>query len=149
MGSYHKELETELKRYLKVPYVSLMVNGHMALEMTLQAMGFLEGSEVITTPFTFVSTTHAIIRNRLHPVFCDIKSTFIGHCSTYLSRILWVSGRLHADKSPWGFGNVLCIPRISDQNHWVFNSVETSFIPTDIIFQAVNGRKVDIGTYLS
>lgn len=73
MGSYHKELETELQRYLKVPYVSLMVNGHMALEMTLQAMGFPEGSEVITTPFTFVSTTHAIIRNRLHPVFCDIK----------------------------------------------------------------------------
>ena len=64
MGSYHKELETELRRYLKVPYVSLMVNGHMALEMTLQAMGFTEGSEVITTPFTFVSTTHAIIRNR-------------------------------------------------------------------------------------
>lgn len=73
MGTYHKELEQKLQEFLGVPYLSLMVNGHMALEMTLQAMGFPEGSEVITTPFTFVSTTHAIVRNGLQPVFCDIK----------------------------------------------------------------------------
>lgn len=73
MGKYHDELEQALKDYLQVPYVSLMVNGHMALEMVIQAMDFPEGSEVITTPFTFVSTTHAIVRNRLKPVFCDIK----------------------------------------------------------------------------
>lgn len=73
MGMYHKELEAQLKEYLKVPQVSLMVNGHMALELAIQAMNFPEGSEVITTPFTFVSTTHAIVRNRLKPVFCDIK----------------------------------------------------------------------------
>lgn len=73
MGTYHKQLETELKKYLRVPQLSLMVNGHMALELTIQAMGFPEGSEIITTPFTFISTTHAIIRNKLVPVFCDIK----------------------------------------------------------------------------
>lgn len=73
MGKYHKELEKELEKYLQVPYVSLMVNGHLALEMAIQAMDFPDGSEVITTPFTFISTTHAIVRNRLHPVFCDIK----------------------------------------------------------------------------
>jgi dTDP-4-amino-4,6-dideoxygalactose transaminase len=73
MGKYHKQLECELKEYLGVSQVSLMANGHMALELTLQAMGFPEGAEVITTPFTFISTTHAIIRNRLTPVFCDIK----------------------------------------------------------------------------
>ena len=73
MGKYHKELEKELKEFLHVPYVSLMVNGHMALEMAIQAMDFPEGGEVITTPFTFISTTHAIVRNRLTPVFCDIK----------------------------------------------------------------------------
>lgn len=73
MGIYHKELEQQLKAYLGVPGLSLMVNGHMALEMAIQAMGFSEGSEVITTPFTFISTTHAIVRNRLTPVFCDIK----------------------------------------------------------------------------
>ena len=51
--------------------LSLFVNGHMALELTLQALN-LKG-EVITTPFTFASTTHAIVRNGLTPVFCDIN----------------------------------------------------------------------------
>lgn len=73
MGDYHNQLEQKLKGYLEVPQLSLMVNGHMALELTIQAMKFPEGSEIITTPFTFVSTTHAIIRNRLNPIFCDIK----------------------------------------------------------------------------
>ena len=73
MGKYHKELEEKLREYLGVPELSLMVNGHMALEMAIQAVGFPEGSEVITTPFTFISTTHAIVRNRLKPVFCDVK----------------------------------------------------------------------------
>ena len=73
MGKHHNELETKLREYLDVPELSLMVNGHMALELAIQAFGFPEGSEVITTPFTFVSTTHAIVRNRLNPVFCDVK----------------------------------------------------------------------------
>lgn len=73
MGKYHKELEKELSEYLDVPEVSLMVNGHMALELAIQSFDFPEGSEIITTPFTFISTTHAIVRNRLQPVFCDIK----------------------------------------------------------------------------
>ena len=73
MGQYHQKLENELREYLQVEQLSLLVNGHMSLEMAIQAMEFPEGSEVITTPFTFVSTTHAIVRNRLKPVFCDIK----------------------------------------------------------------------------
>lgn len=73
MGDYHKQLEERLKEYLEVPQLSLIVNGHMALELAIQAMDLPEGSEVITSPFTFISTTHAIIRNRLKPVFCDIK----------------------------------------------------------------------------
>ena len=73
MGKYHRELEEKLTDYLDSDYVSLMVNGHTALEMAIQAMNFPKGSEVITTPFTFISTTHAIIRNGLEPVFCDIK----------------------------------------------------------------------------
>lgn len=73
MGKYHMKLETELKNYLDVPNLSLMVNGHMALELAIQAMNFPKGGEVITTPFTFISTTHAIVRNRLQPVFCDVK----------------------------------------------------------------------------
>lgn len=75
MGQYHRELECELRKYLDVPEVSLMVNGHMALELAIQAFDFPEGAEVITTPFTFISTTHAIVRNRLKPVFCDVKES--------------------------------------------------------------------------
>lgn len=73
MGDYHKRLERELEEYLHTKHLSLTVNGHMALELAIQSMKFPEGSEVITTPFTFISTTHAIIRNNLKPVFCDIK----------------------------------------------------------------------------
>lgn len=73
MGTYHRELEAKLKDYMDVPQISLMVNGHMALEMAMQALDLPAGGEVITTPFTFISTTHAIIRNKLVPVFCDIK----------------------------------------------------------------------------
>lgn len=73
MGKYHWELEEKLKEYLEVKELSLMVNGHMALELSIQAMGFPADAEVITTPFTFISTTHAIVRNGLKPVFCDVK----------------------------------------------------------------------------
>lgn len=72
MGENHKKLESELGKYLGVDYVSLMTNGHMALEMAMQAMGLV--GEVITTPFTFVSTVHAIKRNNLTPVFCDVNA---------------------------------------------------------------------------
>lgn len=75
MGSYHQQLEKSLKEYLDVPELSLMVNGHMALELAIQSFGFPEGGEVITTPFTFISTTHAIVRNHLNPVFCDVKES--------------------------------------------------------------------------
>lgn len=71
MGPKHKQFQDELKLYLEVDNVDLFCNGHMALEMAIQAMGL--SGEVITTPFTFASTTHAIVRNGLTPVFCDIE----------------------------------------------------------------------------
>lgn len=70
MGVKHIKLQEELKEYLGVDHVELLTNGHMALELSLQAMNL--NGEVITTPFTFASTTHAIVRNGLTPVFCDI-----------------------------------------------------------------------------
>ena len=70
MGVKHKQLQAELINYLGAERIDLFTNGHMALELSLQALG-LKG-EVITTPFTFASTTHAIVRNGLEPVFCDI-----------------------------------------------------------------------------
>ena len=71
MGVKHQALQAALREYLGVPNIDLFTNGHMALELTLQAMN-LQG-EVITTPFTFASTTHAIVRNGLTPVFCDVN----------------------------------------------------------------------------
>jgi dTDP-4-amino-4,6-dideoxygalactose transaminase len=74
MGPVYKRFQHQLMDYLQVPELSLFVNGHMALEMAIQALGLQKpGGEVITTPFTFVSTTHAITRNNLKAVFCDIK----------------------------------------------------------------------------
>ena len=71
MGVKHKALQAQLTDYLSVEHIDLLTNGHMALELSMQAMN-LQG-EVITTPFTFASTTHAIVRNGLEPVFCDIN----------------------------------------------------------------------------
>lgn len=71
MGSKHNALEQKLAEYLKVENVSLFSNGHMALELLIQAMGLT--GEIITTPYTFASTTHAIVRNGCTPVFCDIN----------------------------------------------------------------------------
>ena len=73
MGVKHKQLKASLEKYLNVPHIALYTNGHLALENIIAAMNFPVGSEVITTPFTFVSTTHAIARNGLIPVFCDIN----------------------------------------------------------------------------
>jgi len=70
-GSKHKRFEAELCRYLGVPYLTLFTNGHLALESAISAMNL--SGEVITTPFTFASTTQAIVRNGLEPVFCDIN----------------------------------------------------------------------------
>ncbi|WKY46925.1 DegT/DnrJ/EryC1/StrS family aminotransferase [Eubacteriaceae bacterium ES3] len=71
MGEKHEKFSACLRSYLSVPYVSLFTNGHLALECILAALE-LEG-EAITTPYTFASTTHAVIRNGLVPVFCDIN----------------------------------------------------------------------------
>lgn len=70
-GAKHQELEQKLCEYLTVSNTALCVNGHMALECILEVFD-LKG-EVITTPFTFVSTTNSIIRKGLKPVFCDIN----------------------------------------------------------------------------
>jgi len=71
-GSKHRQLEGGLRSYLRTPNLTLFSNGHLALEAAIQAFGF-EGGEVITTPLTFASTTHAIVRSGLEPVFCDVN----------------------------------------------------------------------------
>lgn len=69
-GSFHKQLEAELAKYLKVPYVSLFTNGTLPLITALQALRIT--GEVITTPYSFVATTHSLWWNGIKPVFVDI-----------------------------------------------------------------------------
>ena len=69
-GSFHKQLELALAAYLKVPYVSLFTNGTLPLITALQALRIT--GEVITTPYSFVATTHALWWNGIKPVFVDI-----------------------------------------------------------------------------
>ena len=70
MGEKHEALTQALREKLEVPGISLFTNGHLALEAILRAMN-LQG-EVITTPFTFATTTHAIARCGVKPVFSDV-----------------------------------------------------------------------------
>lgn len=70
-GPLHHELNSKLNDYLKVKNSTLFVNGHLALDVAIKALNLT--GEVITTPFTFASTTHAIKMNGLKPVFCDIN----------------------------------------------------------------------------
>ena len=74
-GVLHKQFEKELSDRMGVPYVTLNANRHVALEVAIKAFQFPEGGEVITTPYTHCSTTHAIVRNGLVPIFCDINPT--------------------------------------------------------------------------
>lgn len=69
-GDFHKQLETELADYLKVPYVSLFTNGTLSMVTALQALRIT--GEVITTPYSFVATTHTLWWNGIKPVFVDI-----------------------------------------------------------------------------
>lgn len=69
-GSFHQQLEKELAEYLKVPYISLFTNGTLPLITALQALRIT--GEVITTPYSFVATTHSLWWNGIKPVFVDI-----------------------------------------------------------------------------
>lgn len=113
MGEKHKKLQAELQEYMGVPNVELLTNGHMALELSLQAMN-LQG-EVITTPFTFASTTHAIVRNGLEPVFGDIDPVTYTMDVTKLERL--ITDRTCAIVPVHVYGNVCNIEEIERLAH--------------------------------
>ena len=75
-GQYHQQLEQALAEYLKVPHISLFTNGTLPLLTALQALD-IKG-EVITTPYSFVATTHSIWWNGCQPVFVDIEEETCG-----------------------------------------------------------------------
>ena len=76
-GSFHQQLEKALAEYLGVEYLSLFTNGTLPLITALQALGLTKG-EVITTPYSFVATSHSIWWNQLTPVFVDIEEDTCG-----------------------------------------------------------------------
>lgn len=73
-GPYHQEFEKKLAAYLGIKYISLFSNGTLALVTAIQALKL--SGEVITTPFSFVATTHALWWNNIKPVFCDIENKY-------------------------------------------------------------------------
>ena len=102
MGAKHQELQAALRDFFGAAQVELFTNGHMALELSLQALNL--SGEVITTPFTFASTTHAIVRNGLEPVFCDIDPQDYTMDVTKLERL--VTDRTSAIMPVHVYGNV-------------------------------------------
>lgn len=110
MGAKHKEFKNSLATYLDISEnnIDLLVNGHMALELTLQAMN-LQG-EVITTPFTFASTTHAVVRNGLEPVFCDIDTKTLCIDSSKIEKL--ITDRTCAILPVHVFGNICNVKEI-------------------------------------
>ena len=100
-GSFHQRLEKALCEYLKVPYISLFTNGTLPLLTALQALRIT--GEVITTPFSFVATTHSIWWNGCKPVFADIDPTTGNldpdriEAATYMIAALMTKGEILQD----------------------------------------------------
>ena len=85
-GLFHQELELALCKYLGVKYISLFTNGTLALITALQALNI--SGEVITTPFSFVASTHCLHWNRIKPVFCDIEGEYFNLDPEKIERLI-------------------------------------------------------------
>ena len=119
MGEKHDALKASLKDFLGVTGIELFANGHLALEMAIQ--GILGGSagasdgkprEIITTPFSFASTTHAIVRQGFRPVFCDIRED---DCTIDADRIEeLITDRTAAILPVHVYGNICDVNRIEE-----------------------------------
>lgn len=109
-GPKHVELQRKLEEYLDVENVSLFANGHLALELGLQALDIT--GEVITTPFTFGSTTQAILRCGLKPVFCDIKKDDYTLDSSKLEKL--ITNKTTAILPVHVYGNICDIEKIQE-----------------------------------
>ena len=118
LGPYHQKLELKLQKFLQVKYLSLFNNATIGLITALKALDLPFGSEVITTPFTFAATPHAIVWNGLKPVFCDIEPKTMtldpdkieGQISTRTSAILGV----HVYGFPCKVGQISSIARANN-----------------------------------
>ena len=113
MGVKHQAFQAALQEFLGAPNIDLFTNGHMALELSLQALNL--SGEVITTPFTFASTTHAIVRNGLEPVFCDIDPNDYTMDVTKLEHL--ITDRTSAIMPVHVYGNVCNVEEIERIAH--------------------------------
>jgi len=115
MGPQHNELKQQLKAYLKVGNIELFVNGHLALYCAIKVLG-LKG-EIITTPFTFASTTNAIVQAGCTPVYCDVKDDYTID-ETKLEGL--ITERTSAILGVHVYGNICnveAIQQIADKHH--------------------------------
>ncbi len=110
MGKKHDKLQEMLENFLEVEHVDLCCNGHLALENVLESMNLPSGSEIITTPFTFASTIHAIIRKGFKPVFCDIKADDFTIDSSKIESL--INGNTSAILPVHVYGNVCDVDNI-------------------------------------
>lgn len=110
MGTQHEAFRAALEQYLEVPHAVPFTNGHLALEAALRALRLPAGAEVVTTPFTFVSTVHAIVRCGFVPVFCDVREED-GTLDPALSESL-LTERTAAVLPVHVYGNVCDVERI-------------------------------------
>lgn len=85
-GPKHQKFESLLKKHLKVEHANLFVNGTLALDLAIKALNL--NGEIITTPFTFAATTHAITLNNLKPIFCDIELETFNIDSTKIEHLI-------------------------------------------------------------
>ena len=108
-GVLHQELEERLSSYLKTN-VSLFTNGHLALYNAIKAMNLT--GEVITTPFTFISTTHAIVQNGLTPVFCDINPIDYTIDTTKIEKL--ITNKTSAIVAVHVYGNICNVLKIKE-----------------------------------
>ncbi len=114
MGPIHNKLKSQLKEYLKVDNIELFVNGHLALYCTLKALN-LKG-EIITTPFTFASTTNAIVQAGCTPIYCDVKPDYTIDESKIESLITDKTSAILAVHVYGNVCNVQAIQKIADKH---------------------------------
>ena len=112
MGAKHKELSDALEARLDVEHVALYCNGHLALENILEAMEMPKGGEIITSPFTFASTTHAIVRCGFTPVFCDVDPEYYTIDASKIEEL--ITDKTVAIVPVHVYGNICDVEKISE-----------------------------------
>lgn len=109
-GPKHVQLQSQLEKYLDVQHIQLFANGHLALETAINALSL--SGEIITTPFTFASTTLSILNNGIKPVFCDVEPDFYTIDPDKIEQL--ITERTTAIMPVHVYGNVCDVKRIEE-----------------------------------